>query len=381
MQPIHRMNTKTKTRTRGKTEWARRRWLALALAALVVLALATPVWAGDDDNDGKKGRGRGQDKEKQEQRAQQQEWKAAPLFWFVVSMLEQRQGSWRLISDQSADQSLVVDNDQSSWRFVDESKPGAPTPNGAQVQVGAQAPAGETAAQFVIGSSMEALTLQNLDPSLRGLRLDALERLSYCTFLVDAPLPYAVMLQINIDANLDDEERGWQGRLVFEPFRNGAVIQGEWQCWDTLAGAWYATGGPVAAFANLQSPQPLDAILARFPDLGFHPDFGGIVLRAGDGWATFDGYVDGVLLSTAQETWLYDFEGPGAAKGEQTISDPGAGGGNDNNIRRISLSDKDACKDGGWRAWGFRNQGQCVSYVNYLNNHPAPAEARSREDG
>jgi len=27
---------------------------------------------------------------------------------------------------------------------------------------------------------------------------------------------------------------------------------------------------------------------------------------------------------------------------------------------------KDDCKKNGWKAFGFRNQGQCVSYVNHL---------------
>ena len=27
---------------------------------------------------------------------------------------------------------------------------------------------------------------------------------------------------------------------------------------------------------------------------------------------------------------------------------------------------KDDCKKNGWKAFGFKNQGQCVSYVNHL---------------
>ncbi|MDQ3896656.1 MAG: hypothetical protein M3326_05290 [Actinomycetota bacterium] len=31
-------------------------------------------------------------------------------------------------------------------------------------------------------------------------------------------------------------------------------------------------------------------------------------------------------------------------------------------------TDKDQCKDGGWRQFGFKNQGQCVSFVNHLQH-------------
>jgi hypothetical protein len=29
----------------------------------------------------------------------------------------------------------------------------------------------------------------------------------------------------------------------------------------------------------------------------------------------------------------------------------------------LSLENKDACRDGDWEALGFKNQGQCVRYV------------------
>jgi hypothetical protein len=30
---------------------------------------------------------------------------------------------------------------------------------------------------------------------------------------------------------------------------------------------------------------------------------------------------------------------------------------------------KDECKDGGWRRFGFKNQGRCVAFVNALTAH------------
>jgi hypothetical protein len=320
-------------------------WLLLVALALSV-AVTAPVHAKDRDKP--------KDKEKVQEQARAEDEAARTLERASLLPIVARSAA-RPVGD-------------SRWTFVDESKPGAPAPTGAQVAVGAQAPTGETAVRFTIGSSVEALTLQNLDPQWRGLRLQAVDRLAYCTYLADAPLPYAVMLELNIDADLSDSATAWQGRLVYEPARNGAVVLGEWQCWDTRPGVWWATGGPVAAFADAQNPQPLAAILARFPNLGLHPRYGGLVLKAGDGWSRFDGYVDGVILSAGERRWLFDFES--ADSQEQ------ADGNRTQEIRRrvteqvVSLTDKDACKEGGWEFWGFRNQGQCVAFTNYLRNHP-----------
>jgi hypothetical protein len=49
------------------------------------------------------------------------------------------------------------------------------------------------------------------------------------------------------------------------------------------------------------------------------------------------GYYDNVRIATTSETTTYDFE--------------------------ASPPSKDACKQGGWAAYGFSNQGACVSYV------------------
>jgi hypothetical protein len=357
----------------------------------LLFVLAAPVQA--DEQKDKKSRGR--NKEQQEQPAPQLQPNDSfsPIAYMPI------------VYASSANPALG--GSPSNWVFVDESKPGAPVPNGATVQVGAQAPAGETAVHFSVGSTMEALTLQNLDAQLRGLRLADLTRLAYCTYLVDAPLPYAVSLQLNIDADLNDDNRAWQGRLVYEPARNGAVVQGEWQCWDTLAGSWVATNGAVSSFANAQNPQSLAAILERFPNLAFHPDYGGLVLRAGEGWSRFEGYVDGVLVGAAQATWLFDFEEPeeSPVTQDQLIEnqeqdeqnqerrnrernhnnndsdrnddrdndrdDDNDDDNNDWNDQRSNDFDRyqqvrqqliDTCKDGAWEAGGYRNQGQCISH-------------------
>ena len=188
----------------------------------------------------------------------------------------------------------------SEWRFVDESKPGAPMAVGALTSVSADAPA-EVAARFDISSTMQALALQLDKSDLGGLSLAEVEELGYCTRLVDGPRPYAVTLQINLDADVTDNDQSWQGRLVYTPSYNGAVIQGEWQCWNTLVGKWWATGGPVAEYAPVDNPQPLGTLLAHFPHLGVNATYSVVALKAGDGWHDFLGEASPVVIGVAGE--------------------------------------------------------------------------------
>jgi hypothetical protein len=187
-----------------------------------------------------------------------------------------------------------------SWHFVDESKPGSPMTAGALEAVAADAPT-QVAARFDISSTMQALALQLSDAEVAGLPLAQVEELGYCTRLIDGPRPYAVTLQVNVDADVTDGDTSWQGRLVYTPSYNGAVIQGEWQCWNTLVGKWWATGGPVAAYAPEDSPQPLGTLLARFPNLGVNATYNGVALKAGDGWSHFQGEASPIMIGVEGE--------------------------------------------------------------------------------
>lgn len=338
-------------------------WTLLLVALLLLLRAAPALAAPSTDDDDPRDRDK-RPKKNDEQPAEQPPGGDAPLIPVVDTL------------DAGSGVSSV-----SQWIFVDESKPGAPIPSGASVEIGVEAPSGEAAVRFTLDSTMQALAAQSQDNRLRGLRLADLSRLAYCTYLADAPMPYAVMLQLNIDLDVTDANHEWQGRLVYEPARNGVIVQGEWQCWETLGGAWWATSGPLADFATPASPQPLAALLAEAPNLGLHPVYGALILRAGDGWSRFDGYADGILLGAGSRLALFDFAGPDAAadeerdrqddSGEESDKDRKQHGQQDEErTRPATFDDKDDCKSGGWRDLGFRNQGQCVAYANSLANHP-----------
>jgi hypothetical protein len=195
------------------------------------------------------------------------------------------------------------------WQFVDESKPGSPPAQGLLTVATSNAPA-PVAARFHISSSMQALSLQLSEGDLGGVPLAQVEELDYCTRLVDGPRPYAVTLQINVDADVTDGDQSWQGRLVYTPSYNGAVIQGEWQCWNTLVGKWWATGGPMAEVAPADSPQPLGTLLAHFPNLGVNATYSVVALKAGDGWRDFMGEASPVAISVEGERYDVAFGAP-----------------------------------------------------------------------
>jgi hypothetical protein len=195
---------------------------------------------------------------------------------------------------------------EGEWRFVDESKPGAPAVSGTWTATTGDAPA-DVVAHFALSSTMQAVALQLYNPALAGQSFSQLSELSYCTRLINSPLPYAVMLQLNLDADVTDNDRSWQGRLVYTPADNGAVVQGGWQCWDTLNGKWWASGGPVAAHAAAGNAQPLATLLAQFPNLGVHSDYGAVVLKVGAGWSYFQGEASPVVVSLGSDPMTLTF--------------------------------------------------------------------------
>jgi hypothetical protein len=233
----------------------------------------------------------------QKVRVQKHRW-WRPLLWAGLLALSFML-AWQVVTSGAllaADAVALSD----PWRFVDESKPGSPLATGDLATTAAEAPT-QVAARFNISSTMQALALQLYDAELGGLPLAQVDELGYCTRLVDGPRPYAVMLQLNIDADVTDGDNSWQGRLVYTPSYNGAVIQGEWQCWNTLVGKWWATGGPVADHATAASPLPLGTLLAHFPNLGINATYSVVALKAGDGWSNFQGEASPVVIGVEDE--------------------------------------------------------------------------------
>jgi hypothetical protein len=69
---------------------------------------------------------------------------------------------------------------------------------------------------------------------------------------------------------------------------------------------------------------------------------------------TFQGFTDLVSLSWAQVDPYHQFDNINLTFGSSDTANPRP---------KTGTEDKDACMDGGWKQMGFKNQGQCVRFV------------------
>jgi hypothetical protein len=127
----------------------------------------------------------------------------------------------------------------------------------------------------------------------------------------------AVALQFDVRYRTTDVAYG--GRLVFEPYQNGAVTVGAgWQSWSPLSGLWWATKTTAAGTGGAQfvalpagncgiaTPCSWGDILAAFPDAQI---YGRFLLKAGSNWSGFDGNADALTVGVGGANTTYDFEG------------------------------------------------------------------------
>jgi hypothetical protein len=130
-----------------------------------------------------------------------------------------------------------------------------------------------------------------------------------------APGAQAPALQLNFDDDVTDGDTSWKGRMVFEPYHDATVTQDEWQCWDAMAGLWWGSGAPLNTVAPQSSPQSMATILATFPNAGSNSAFGGLIVKAGSGWSSFDGNVDALSVGIDGAETIFDFEGGAGRQG------------------------------------------------------------------
>jgi hypothetical protein len=169
--------------------------------------------------------------------------------------------------------------------------------------------------------------------------LSTVSELAYATKQVSGPTVAAASYQVAVDLN--GAAAGGFTNLVYEPYWNGAVTQGNWQQWDVDAGQFWSSGsfsdGTCVVQSGAGGPPfyTLAALQAACP--------GAVVLGFGVNVGTYnpsyDVYVDGVNFNGD----LYDFE----------MAPP-------------QPTDKNQCKNNGWKTFSnpsFKNQGQCVSSV------------------
>lgn len=147
-----------------------------------------------------------------------------------------------------------------------------------------------------------------------GVKLSNITTLSYSTYQSGPTL--AIAMQFDVRYRTTDASYG--GRLVYEPYQNGAVAVGSgWQPWSPLAGRWWASKTSAAGTGGAQvvalpagncgqsTPCTWAEILAAFPDAVIAGRF---LFKAGSNWNGFDGNVDGVTVGVNGSDAVFDFE-------------------------------------------------------------------------
>lgn len=218
-------------------------------------------------------------------------------------------------------------------------------------------PLGTGSAEFRVDAT--GATFARLRNTLyHGTPLADLTELEYFSYQEFNQSEQAVYVILNIDLDNDGIFNFGAGDdfLIFEPvyqkaaygcpLDQGAVLLGVWQDWDALNGCWWSVQG-VAGAGPGADVKTLAQYLAAEPDATIVNDgaLGGVRLATGDGgpadWGNFIGNADAFSIANGAAT-VYNFELVAPVNNPQT---------------------KDDCKKGGWQQYGFKNQGQCVRFV------------------
>jgi hypothetical protein len=215
---------------------------------------------------------------------------------------------------------IVSPDSMRGWAFYDDQHGVAcsdPSTCRIAAGIGARASAGGGSVELAVSADTDgkAIILQGY----AGTRFDRITDLKYSTFrqTEDAGSNLAIALQFNVDYDLTDQSLAYQGRVVFEPYQGagGNVPTGTWQRWDARAGRWWGTRATVRRSDQLvtnpcvqATPCTWTQILAEFPNIGVHPTFGAVVLKAGSGWTGFRGNVDSLSIGVDGIAMTYDFE-------------------------------------------------------------------------
>jgi hypothetical protein len=239
--------------------------------------------------------------------------------------------------------------DMKGWTFFDDGGPTPclPTEVCAMVSGPATPPAGNGSARLKLLTASDRPALGALLVQLAGKRLADVTTLSYWTYKTTPTAPtdvLAIALQFPVDNDVTDNDVGFKGRVVFEPYQEpslGPVQSGVWQKWNTLAGKWWLSGAgnparfPSSACAQ-STPCTRAELLGHYPNIGIRdvPTEPNTILRGGNGWTNFDGNADALEIGIGGTLTTYNFE--------------------------VGPTSKDECKNGGWEGI-FKNQGQCVS--------------------
>lgn len=235
----------------------------------------------------------------------------------------------------------VTPANMQGWSFVNDQTNG---PGSGQLVSGpAGQPLGTGSAQLAVTGPADGQILGTA--AYLGTRLADLTALDYWSYQSGPTL--AIALQFDVRYRPSDTAYG--GRLVFEPYQTVGVVPSGWTEWNALNGRWWSSRTTPAGSNGLcpqASPCTWAQVLANWPDAAIA---GRVLFKAGSGWTPFTGNVDAFTIGAGTQTTTYDFNG--------AVPPP---------------TSKDQCKHGGWATFNdpaFRNQGECVAYVEHARGH------------
>lgn len=199
---------------------------------------------------------------------------------------------------------VVTPTQTHGWTGVDDNAPGGSSayvagPNGANAT-------GYGSVQMSVNTPAQGYLFAKA--AYGHTKLSELTNLSYDTYVQQGNDTIAPSIQLNIAKNVDDPSITWQGRLVYEPYVNGTVTDGQWQHWDAANGKWWLSKSATNFDNNCgqASPCTLAQLIALYPSIGINNSYlAGVGFKAGSGWnVPFVGNVDNFTILDDN----YDFE-------------------------------------------------------------------------
>jgi hypothetical protein len=214
-------------------------------------------------------------------------------------------GTLPLILSQKAFADTTVTVTQASpsgWLGIDDNGNGGSLSYSAGP---ATPPLGNGSAQLEVTSTNQGYLLYK--NAYGGTRLADVSNYMYSTYVQTGNNLIAPSAQINIDKDVTDADTSYQGRLVYEPYMNGSVQDGQWQTWNAASGKWWLTKSATLFGNNCGqgSPCTFGELTALYPDMGVASGaIAGLGFKAGSSWSSFKGNVDAFSFNTD----AYDFE-------------------------------------------------------------------------
>lgn len=209
-------------------------------------------------------------------------------------------------------------------------------------------PLGTGSVELTTPTGADKITLFNFEHV--GTGLGDVDAMKYSTYRTAGSAQQVAALNLAVDIN--GSAPGGSTTLVFEPVYNtgqGAVVSDQWQNWDAYNGGnaiWWSSN-PINVAPNRDTFVTWSAIVAANPDAVI---VGGVGINQGSGNPGLVTAVDAFTFDDVTYNFelIKDLDGDGIADTAPPTS-------------------ADQCKKDGYKIFNnptFKNQGQCVSYVN-----------------